>query len=232
MTKTTMIAAGAVVCAGLVLSGCGLRTIASPTKEHSQTYDVTGGRVGALDVQTGAGDIEIVRGTGKRIRVTETMHWKSEQPKSEHPVDGGTLRLSYECARDDWNCGVDYRVELPDGMSAKLRTGSGDITLRSVSGELDAFTGSGDIDANGLTGHRAIAETGSGDVELRFTVAPFDVQVSTGSGNATVHVPADEYNVTAETGSGSRTVDVTTDASSERRLILKTGSGDAKVLKA
>ncbi|MEO3810006.1 DUF4097 family beta strand repeat-containing protein [Sphaerisporangium sp. B11E5] len=232
MTKTkTVIAAGAVLCAGIMLTGCGLRTIASPTKEQTKAYDV-GGAVAAIDVESGSGAIVVVGSGRTGIRVTESMHWKGEQPKTKHPMDGDTLKLSYDCEPDDWNCGVDYRVELPAGTRVKVKTGSGDITLRALGGEVRATTGSGEIDANDLSGKHAVAETGSGDVELRFTVVPDDVQVSTGSGTGVVRVPAGNYNVTTNTGSGDKTVGVAADASSPHRIIVKTGSGDAKVLKA
>ncbi|MFC6084656.1 DUF4097 family beta strand repeat-containing protein [Sphaerisporangium aureirubrum] len=232
MTKTTpVIAAGAVLCAGILLSGCGLSTIASPTKSETKGYDVTGS-VTALDVEAGSGAIVVVGSSRTGVRVTETLHWKGDRPAAAHPVDGGTLRLSYECKGDDWACGVDYRVEVPEGMRVRVKTGSGDITLRAIGGDLDAFTGSGEIDANQLAGKRAIAETGSGDVELRFAGVPDDVQVSTGSGTGVVRVPSGSYQVTANTGSGDRTVDVSTDDVSPHRIVVKTGSGDAKVLKA
>ncbi|MDH2425125.1 DUF4097 family beta strand repeat-containing protein [Sphaerisporangium sp. TRM90804] len=230
MTKTPLIAAGAVLGAGLILSGCGLQHIASPTKEETKTYDVTG-TLGVLHVKSGSGTIVVSESSRSSVKVVETMHWKGDKPVTRHPVDGGTLLLDYNCGENDWGCGVDYRVEVPRGLRVNADSGSGDITLRALSGEVHAKAGSGAIDANGLGGKRAIAETGSGDVELRFTTTPDDVKVGTGSGTGAVWVPQGTYHVTTSTGSGSRQVEVTTDESAPRRIVVKTGSGDAKVLK-
>jgi hypothetical protein len=232
MTKTTpVIAAGAVLSAGILLSGCGLSTLASPTKQQTKAYDVAAGAT-ALDVRSGSGEVVVVGSTRTGIRVTETMHWKGDQPKTEHPVEGGTLRLSYTCQADEWNCGVDYRVEVPAGMAIKIKSGSGDIVLRALGGDINAATGSGEIDANELAAKQAVIETGNGDVELRFAAVPDNVQVGTGSGTGIVRVPAASYHVTVNTGSGDRKIDVATDESSPHRIVVKTGSGDAKVLKA
>jgi hypothetical protein len=226
-----VIAAGAVLGAGLLLTGCGLQNVASPTKEATQDYDVAG-KVAALSVRTGSGAVVVNESDRQGFHVTETLHWKGGKPTTRHPVSGDTLRLDYRCPHGDWGCGVDYEIEVPRGTQVKVDSGSGDITLRALSGELRASTGSGTIDANGLGGKRAVAETGSGDVELRFTGVPDDVKVDTGSGTGIVRVPQGTYHVTTDTGSGDRKVEVTSDYSSPRRIVVKTGSGDAKVLKA
>jgi hypothetical protein len=230
MRLRSVIVAGAALGTGLLLTGCGLQNVASPTKESTQAYDMTG-KVAALRVDSGSGAIVVTESDRTAVHVTETLHWKGTKPTTRHPIEGDTLRLGYTCPRGDWGCGVDYQVEIPRGLKVKVDTGSGDITLRALSADLQASTGSGTIDANGLAGKRAVAETGSGDVELRFTVAPDDVKVGTGSGTGVVRVPQGTYHVTTDTGSGDRRIEVTSDESSPRRIVVKTGSGDAQVLK-
>jgi putative adhesin len=232
MRLRNVIAAGAVLGAGLLLTGCGLQNIGAPTKEEAKSYDLTE-KVSVLRVDSGSGDIVVTESARTGLHVTETMHWKGDKPTTRHPVSGDTVSLSYDCSDSvDWGCDVDYQVEVPRGMRVKVDTGSGDITLRAVSGELSAKTGSGTIDARELGGKKAVAETGSGDVELRFTGTPDDVNVGTGSGTGIVRVPDGTYNVTTQSGSGDKKIEVTSDKASPRRIVVKTGSGDAKVLKA
>jgi hypothetical protein len=225
-----LIALGAAVGAGLLLTGCGLQNIAGPPKEATHAYDVAG-KVAVLHVDSGAGAVVVTESGRAGIHVTETLHWRRDKPVTRHPVTGDTLTLDYDCPNGAWGCDVDYRVEVPRGVKVRVDTGSGDITLRALSGELDAKTGSGTIDANGLGGRRVVAQTGSGDVELRFGSVPDEVTVDTGSGNGVVRVPQGTYHVTTDTGSGDQKVEVTSDDSSPRRIIVKTGSGEAKVLK-
>lgn len=144
-----MIAAGAVLGTGLLLTGCGLQNIGTPTKEETKSYDLDG-KVAVLRVQSGSGAIVVNGSDRPGLHVTETLHWKADKPATRHPISGDVLTLDYKCSGGDWGCGVDYEVEVPRGMRVKLDTGSGDITLRTLSGEVDAKTGSGTIDANGL----------------------------------------------------------------------------------
>ncbi|GAA4565096.1 hypothetical protein GCM10023193_38440 [Planotetraspora kaengkrachanensis] len=226
-----MIVAGVALGAALALTACGteidLGKVGFGGEQAVQSYDVTDA-ITALRTATGAGEIVVNESGRTGVHVTETLHWRGEKPQNGHRVEGGTLTLRYDC-RD---CSVDYRVEVPKGLDVKVDTGSGTITLRDLTGPVGAETGSGDIDARGLSGRQVTASTGSGDVKLRFAAAPDNVRVDTGSGDGTVWVPSGSYNVTADTGSGNKEVAVTRDPSSSRTVVVKTGSGDAKVLQA
>ncbi|WP_329091966.1 MULTISPECIES: DUF4097 family beta strand repeat-containing protein [unclassified Streptosporangium] len=226
--KKNMVVAGAVLGSVFVLSGCG--DLALDFRDRQQevvSYDVTG-ELAVLDAATGSGDIVIVESGRQAVRVTETLHWRGQKPVTEHPVDGGTLTLRENC--EGMSCSVDYKVEIPPGLTAKLDTGSGTITLRGLTGEVTAASGSGDIEAGGLNSKRFTADTGSGDIEARFSAAPEGVRLETGNGDVAAYLPKGGYDVTAETGSGDKIVEVTKDPSSPRKVTLRTGSGDAEVL--
>ncbi|WP_214108900.1 DUF4097 family beta strand repeat-containing protein [Acrocarpospora catenulata] len=222
--KQGLALAGAVMGAGLVLSGCGM-DLNFGRSQAVQDYDVSD-KVTALSVNTGAGDVVVNESDRTGIKVTETVHYRGERPEGGHRVDGETLMLEYDCG----DCSVDYHVEVPKGLRVKIDTGSGHITLRSLSGPLDLSAGSGDIEARGLGGRTALANTGSGDIELRYVSPPDQATLETGSGNGVLYVPKGAYNVELNTGSGDRTVQVTEDPAATRKIVIKTGSGDAKIL--
>ncbi|MEU4831178.1 DUF4097 family beta strand repeat-containing protein [Streptosporangium sp. NPDC023615] len=226
MKRNTLVA-GALLGSVFVLSGCEFALDFRERQQDVVSYDVAGD-VKALNVDSGSGDIVVTESDRSGVHVTETVHWRGDRPATEHPVNGGTLTLRYRC--DGHSCSVDYKVEVPRGVSADLDAGSGTITLRGLTGQVKAVAGSGDIEAAGLGSKRFAAEAGSGDVEARFTVAPDSVEIEAGSGDVAAHVPAGGYNVTSETGSGETTVEVTRDPSSSRRITVRTGSGDAGVL--
>ncbi len=228
--KKNVIVAGTLLGSVLVLSGCRIDVGLGDRNQTVTSYDV-GGDVTALEAYTDSGDIVINESGRSGIRVTETLHWsgdKTDRPKTEHPVDGGTLTLRHECSSS--NCAVDYKVEIPKGLKATLEASSGNITLRTLTGEVNATATSGDINANGLGAKNLVATTGAGDVEIRFVTVPSHVEVETGSGDATVRLPGGSYNVTAETGAGDRTVKVTDDPSSANSVSVHTGAGNAKIL--
>ncbi|MER5422184.1 DUF4097 family beta strand repeat-containing protein [Streptosporangium roseum] len=230
--KKNMIVAGALLGSVLVLSGCRVDFGLGDRQQEVASYDVAD-KLTVLDVRAGAGDIVVTESGRSGVRVTETLHWrgdKGDKPVTEHAVEGDTLVLRDKCPRG--NCSVDYRIEIPKGLTTKLDAGSGTLTLRALTGEVTADTGSGNIEASTLGAKRFVAETGSGDVEVKFAAVPDKVDVRTGSGDATVRLPQGAYDVTTETGSGSKTVQVTDDSSAPRSVLVRTGSGDAKVLRS
>jgi DUF4097 and DUF4098 domain-containing protein YvlB len=128
---------------------------------------------------------------------------------------------------------VDVEVELPEGSSLQLRTGSGDIhgsgrfeatkavtgsgdvTLEDV-GAAELKSGSGDLTARSVRGPLK-AKTGSGDVTLEVTHGEADIV--SGSGDIRLHRA--EASVRAKSGSG----DVSIDASAADIEVM-TGTGD------
>lgn len=227
-----VVTAGAMTASALALGACGVGNVVGPQREDKVDYSVTE-TVAALSVDSGTGDITVIESDRSGIAVAETVRWRGDEdarPKTTHEVSGDRLTLTFDCPGVVGTCEVDYRVEIPRGVGVKADSGSGQIVLRGLSGDVEASTGSGDIDGNGLTAKRLTGTAGSGNVEVRFGSTPDEVEVETGSGNGVVWVPTGTYNVTAKTGSGDERVEVDRDGGSAHKIVVKTGSGDAKVL--
>ncbi|GAA3151194.1 hypothetical protein GCM10010466_47890 [Planomonospora alba] len=228
--KKKVLAAGAVAGSALVLSGCGIDALAG-AQQTVVSYEVPD-KVLVLSMDVEAGDVVVSESGRSGIKVTETLRWSDDKPETEHRVEGGTLTLEYRCPTGFGlvHCSVDYKVEVPKGVRVKVQSGAGDVTLRSLTGGVEAGTGAGDIDASGLAGKEFVADSGAGDVEAGFAAAPERVEVETGAGDATVRLPQGAYRVTAESGAGDETVKVQDDPSAPRTVRVSTGAGDAKVL--
>lgn len=226
--RRIVIASGLLASAAL-LSGCGVARVTGFSEQDTVTYQVTE-KVAGLRVQNGAGETVITETGGSVVKVVETLQWRGDKPETEHTVNGGTLLLTYDCPRVSMGCGVNYKIEIPKGLRVETETGSGDVTLRSLSGPLALSSGSGTVDASGLSGRSVTAETGSGDIELKYATPPDKVELETGSGDITLRVPGGPYRVKAETGSGDATVSVQNDAGAPRTVSISAGSGDVSVL--
>ncbi|MBB6554377.1 DUF4097 family beta strand repeat-containing protein [Nonomuraea rubra] len=228
--KTIALAAGLLASAAL-LTGCGLADLAQPGTSESASYQVTE-KVTKLQLRSNSGDAVITETGGTAVRVVETLHWRGEgsKPKPEHKVEGETLLMSYTCP-SDWGggCSVDYKIEIPKGLSVDLETGSGNLTLRNLTGPIDVNAGSGDVDAAGLAGKQVFAETGSGNLELKYVTAPDSAELEAGSGDITLSVPDGAYDVKSEVGSGDTAVTVKNDTSSAHKISLTAGSGNITV---
>ncbi|GAA4989151.1 hypothetical protein HD597_007812 [Nonomuraea thailandensis] len=228
--KTIALAAGLLASAAL-LTGCGLADLAQPGMSESTSYQVTE-KVTKLQLKSNSGDAVITETGGTAVRVVETLHWRGEggKPRPEHKVEGEALLMTYTCP-SDWGagCSVDYKIEIPKGLSVDLDAGSGDLTLRNLTGPIDVNAGSGDVDAAGLGGKQVFADVGSGNIELKYASAPDNADLKAGSGDITLSVPDGAYDVKSEVGSGDAAVTVKKDASSTHKISLTTGSGDITV---
>jgi hypothetical protein len=217
--KTIALAAGLLASAAL-LTGCGLADLAQPSTSESASYQVTE-KVTKLQLNSNAGDAVVTETGGTAVRVVETLRWRGEgsKPRPEHKVEGETLLMTYTCP-SDWGagCSVDYKIEIPKGLSVDLETGSGNLTLRNLTGPIDVSAGSGDVDAAGLAGKQVSADVGSGNLELK-----------AGSGDITLSVPDGAYDVKSDVGSGDTAVTVRNDSASTHKISLTAGSGDITV---
>ncbi|MGI5270003.1 DUF4097 family beta strand repeat-containing protein [Nonomuraea sp. CA-218870] len=221
--------AGGLLASAALLTGCGLDSLAGPSEQDTVSYEVTE-KVTKLEVRNGSGDTLITETGGGSVKVDETLRWRGEKPRTEHTVNGDTLLITFECPRTWSDCGVDYEIEIPKGLQVKAETGSGDVTLRSLSGPLAFNAGSGAVDAAGLTSKTVAGEVGSGDIELEYAAAPDGVRLETGSGGITLRLPDEGYDVRTEVGSGDTTVSVRDDRGAPRKIVISAGSGDVSVL--
>ncbi|MET7465902.1 DUF4097 family beta strand repeat-containing protein [Nonomuraea sp. NPDC005501] len=226
-----IVIAGGLLASVALLTGCGLQSLAGPTNQDTVDYQVTD-KVARLQVKSGAGDVAVTEYDGAAVRVTETIQWRDNRPKTEHKVEGDTLMLSYTCdnALKSWgDCDVNYKVEVPKGLAVTVKNGSGDITLRSLTGPMEVSTGSGDVDGTGLGVKSTIAEAGSGNIELKYVTAPDSLQADAGSGDIGLRIPDGSYAVTTKVGSGDENITVKDDDASPHKLTLQAGSGDITV---
>ena len=121
-----------------------------------------------IELSAAASDVEIRPG-GSRIHVEAIQRGGS---RGDYQVDvvpsGDTLRVTETshsffclfCSR-----AVSYRISVPRGAQADIRTGSGEIDVDGLSGAVSLASVSGDVRAGDLTGGLAVSTT-SGDVRL------------------------------------------------------------------
>ena len=110
-------------------------------------------------------------------------------------------------------------VELPEGSSCLVDTGSADVSCTGVLSALDVRTASGGVRAERVTGLARIS-TASGDVEVGQAA---ELTVTTASGD--VSAAQVDGDISVRTASG----DVQIGAASGRRTDIKASSGDIRV---
>jgi len=102
-----------------------------------------------------------------------------------------------------------------------VETGSGDVKLARLTGEIRLQTGSGDVRAHEIAG-AVRGGAGSGDIEIEETGSG-DIDLHTGSGNITVRGIQGSFHGGA--GSG----DITAEGTQSGTWEIRTGSGNVHV---
>lgn len=210
-----------------LLLATSLSAAASVQGSFELTFKVNG--PADLEVLTRSGDISIRSGPAGIVTIRGKIHvghdWFSGNRQAEvseieknPPIRqaGDSIHIDYLNVHD---ISVDYEITAPadtkmrthsgsgdqsiEGVHASLdmESGSGDMRLRDLDGEIHVHTGSGDVEAREVAGPLT-AETGSGDIRL--VSKGGDVRVHTGSG--TVELRGVNGSLQAETGSGDVTV--------------------------
>lgn len=198
-------------------------------------------------VTTGAGDVVIQR-TTRTPEWSAQASYSGEKPDFAPRVVNGELIVDEACDGLS-SCSVDYVLSVPEGTEVVARTGSGDVTIVSISAAVDVTTvsgvvflntvkgtiavetDSGDILGTKLEAARATFKSNTGNVDVAFELIIADLIVDTGTGNVTAQLAGGPYNLDASTGSGSVDFKIDDDDTATNMIVLKTGSGDLIVYK-
>ena len=176
------------------------------------------GSVGAVDVQTGSGDL--VAGSCGDVRVR---------------TGSGSVDIDEVRAASVKSGSGDIGIGRSAG-SVELHAASGDIRVGEVGGDARVSTSSGDVELGSTSGTVA-AKTASGDLAFR-RAAEGELTASTASGDVVVGVPegtATKLECWSASGSvRSQLEPAEAPADSDRRLfvIVRTASGDITITRA
>ncbi len=181
-----------------------------------------------LDIDLGSGNASVVVESRSDVLVERRLTWSFSRPGIQENVTGDTLRVRTGCSGWFGSCEASYTVHVPDGTSVRAHTGSGNVVARGAAA-VTASSGSGNVDVTDVAGD-VTAATDSGDIGVA-GVRAGTMSLRTGSGNIRATLPDDgaAYNVSVHTGSGSRDVAVRTDPGSAHTLSARTGSGNVSV---
>ncbi|MCO8273928.1 DUF4097 domain-containing protein [Actinoplanes sp. TRM 88003] len=217
--------AGLAAIVAAALAGCG--TSGGGEKSESSSYEIAES-VTALRVDGHGGDIEIVTGSGP-IKVTETLQYRDKKPVSRHSVSSGELLLQSDRCNVDGVCNVDYKIEMPATLAAKLSSGGGAVDVSGVAAPVDIDSGGGKVNVDKLSAKNLTVKSSGGAVEASLAAEPDSVAVDTSGGGAAIKLPGGPYAVNADSGGGPSDVSVKTSDSSARKVTVKSGGGDIKI---
>lgn len=186
---------------------------------------VAGGTAG---ISVDSANMTVGPGVAGRLRLTGTAHYSVVRSSVTWHRTRSGVTVASRCRFPAGVCSADFTVAMPAGARAQLSDGSGDMTLRGLTGYVSAGAGSGNVTVYGLSG-TADLDAGSGDVRGSALSGP---QVTLGSGSGNIDVSGlTSAHVLASDGSGDVTLVFTkvpsyvrvTDDSGNVTLILPPG---------
>jgi hypothetical protein len=210
------------------LAGCSSLEVT----EDDASYEITD-RVTRLAVNGDAGSVNLHTGDGP-IQVKETYQYSSGRPRTEHRVEGDTLRLTDTgCGGNQVifnKCETRYDIQVPAGTVVEVKLDAGAIRIKDLAGDLTAETDAGRIEGTGLRSGQALVKSDAGAIDLRFATAPTRTEARTDAGRVELHLPAGtSYAVDASTDAGKVDVNVERDPNSPHKVTARSDAGRVTV---
>jgi hypothetical protein len=232
LTRSCLAAVAAATLGGALLTGCKGGS-ASDQETDTRSFTVPD-KVTALSIEASGGDMEVIGDSGTTVRVTETITFTGDRPKTGREVSDGKLSLSAgpDCGPiEDSDCDMSYQVKVPSKLlSVRLVELGGSITVKNLAGSVEAQTTGGSLRADDLAGKSLVARVSGGGMTGNFTKAPDKVDVDTNGGDVSIKVPSTaSYAVDAESTGGKSNVSVATDSGSARTIKLRTVGGNVSL---
>jgi hypothetical protein len=240
---------GIAISVALILGGVywALTGLTDDSKTSRGSYPV---QDGAVTIQAASADLEVHTGDVSEIAVDRKYNRNlfGSEPKEKYS-DGKLQLKDTGCGFLSFGCDTHYVITVPKDLKVTIQSSSGDLkvsqlpagaTLQTSSGaiEIDHIGGqvslkssSGDISGENLSATAVTGQSSSGDIELRFDLAPQTIDAQTSSGDVDLRLPTgvETYKVDADSNSGDESANIRTDPESTRVIKAKSSSGDTVV---
>jgi hypothetical protein len=134
-----------------------------------------------VSLSAGAADVQVAQATGSTLRLTGKATYSLFRSDVTWQTTPSGVIISPQCHFFVGICSFSFHAVLPAGKRAVLSDGSGNLTLRGLTGPVTAGSGSGNVRATVLTGTVSL-QTGSGNITGSALSGP-KVTLKAGSGN-------------------------------------------------
>jgi hypothetical protein len=215
----------------LLLSGVAFG-VSEALHRSKDTRTVVVNRVHKIVVRADAGDVDVRAGLTGDVVLQRHDTWLVDRPTVHESYAGGVLTIDTRCGHLTavLRCRSDLRIDAPPEIDVKVKTASGDVDLRGLSGRADVETDSGDIRTHRLEPVTVRAMTDAGDVSLDLFGQPARTEAESNAGNVRVTVPYGQYRVDASADGGNAKVEgLIRDDLAPQAIVALTDVGDIVV---
>ncbi len=120
-----------------------------------------------IDLRHAQGNVDLVRAEGRRTIVAiDSRHGFLSAHDREDTLRDGVLRLRGSCdVLTFGTCDEDYRIEVPRGVTVRVKTSAGETTARGLrGGDLELRSSAGPVTATGIRAGEVVLRSNAGPV--------------------------------------------------------------------
>jgi hypothetical protein len=202
----------------LVLTSVFLISCTTSHSQEEKTVEKSFEGIQSINLNTASGDCKISKGDGDAVLVRVIYTYDDDQYTPKMEKNGSSLKLEEKFHANNVRGNSEWELFVPDGLQIGYNTGSGDLIVSDLRGDINFNSGSGDGHTEDFEGELKF-NTGSGD--FYFKDIQGDLKANSGSGD--FHIS--DCKLTAEANTGSGDIGLT---DSKGGYKLNTGSGDVE----
>ncbi|MDL4775108.1 MULTISPECIES: hypothetical protein [Thermomonosporaceae] len=244
----------AAVTAFVVVAPSCLQMWGRAIRQSSEGSKVYRQPISEIRVNSGAATLALGPGRDGQVTVRRQLRWSLDRPHVQVAVAGEVMTVDFSCEGrsqlfSSLDCEGDLDLRVPAGVRLRISSGSGEVGVGGLSGDLDLRTGSGAANLTGLSGPVHFS-AGSGEVkgtrlatpeltgrihsgrmDLGFAAPPRRVTATSGSGEVRIGVPRGSYyRVLARSSAGGSHVNgALVDQDAPAMISVQSGSGSTWV---
>jgi hypothetical protein len=215
----------------LVLSGAAF-AISELLHRDADSRSVIANKVDKIVVTSDSGDVDIRAGLTGNVVLQRHDEWLLDRPSVHESYADGVLTIDTGCGRLKavLRCRADLMIDAPPEVDVQVKTKSGDVDLRGLSGRAAIETDSGDIRTHRLEPVTVKALTQAGNVSLDLFGQPARTEAESDAGDVRVTVPYGPYRVDANADGGHAKVEgLIRDDLAPQAIVALTGAGNTVV---
>jgi len=134
--------------------------------EEEKTVEKSFDGISSIDLSTASGDCIIKKGSSAAVMVKVTYTYDDEDYTPKMEKTGSSLGLEEKFHTNNTRGSSKWELTVPDGLEIEFSSGSGDLSLSGLKGEMDFNSGSGDAHIEDFEGE-VKGNSGSGDFHIK-----------------------------------------------------------------
>lgn len=195
------------------------------SEEIETTYETPVAGLQEIDVNDSSAEIKVKSGSALKVTLKAVAYGSTSAEAAElarslqlRVTPGPITRINTDRLRQVNRFSLSYEIEVPKGVSVRVRSSSGSVTVEEIEGAVDVTASSGGVQVKEVTGNVAVttssgaitvedvggsvrANANSGSIRIEQVGGAVSAQASSGAIQVETEKVGGPYDLTASSGS-------------------------------